>query len=709
MKTNQTKYTYQDDATHSAWDVRQLFQNITDHVWILGLCLLAAIGLATGYLLIKKTTYASTAVLYVEQMDQKVVTIQDVSQQDLESSDTMKTVEQSLTTDDLLLRVIKDNHLADNVDFLPTKKRGYTDDELIKALSQRLKVKVRRGTRLIDVTAKSYSAVLSQQIVTSLITEYQGQVLGQRLAAANSANDFLLKEVENFKGNLEKSESQLEAYREQNNAVSLEEKQNIVVDTLKDLNVKLNDARSQRLTLEADLASYQQAAGNPQKIRLIASVAGDRAVLDAQNRVSDMEQTIAGLAQHYRPEHPKFIDAQSQLHQLKSDLDQAILMSGAQIPIAYQSAQVNEQKLAQALKEQEQIAMQLDKIAIPYNVLVRNVEVNLSLYQSLVTRLKETDITRSLGLTQVRVLTAPRITTEPAGPKTAIILALCLFAGLFGGIGLCVFASSLDPSMRSVDEVEEALELKVLASIPQARDAKKGRPLPALSQPDSAAAEAFRSLRTGLELKSGGNRQVILFTSACASEGKSFCSVNTAVALARQGYRTLIIDADLRLPNLWKTFSLAPDLPGLVDCLAGTKKAGQVIVETKIANLFALTAGSFVANSTELMSAGRLTQLLQDATFGSFDRIIFDTAPVNAVSDALHLVKHSTAVCLVVQAGRTPVKAAQRAEAALLQANAGNIGVVLNRVAASRYNPYGYNLWKLSMPHAGVNITTASR
>ena len=709
MKNAQAKFAYPDAPPRSAWDVRHLLQILADRAWLPGLCLVVCIGLADGYLYLTPKTYASSAILYVEQRDEKVVSIQDVSQQDLESTDMMKTVEQSLTTDDILLRVIRDNHLAANPDFLPAKPGGYTDDELLQALTRSLKVKVRRGTRLIDVAAESRSALLSQQIVQSLINDYQEQNLNQRTAIATSANDFLLQQVDKLKANLEESESQLENYREQNNAVSLEEKQDIVVDTLKDLNVKLGDARSLRMKLESDLAGYQQAASDPQKIRLISSVASDPAVLDAQNRVADQERVIAGLAQNYRPEHPKYIAAQAQLAQLESALNDTILKSGAQIGTAYESAQANEQKIVQALKDQEQQALQLDKIAIPYNVLSRTVEVDRTLYQSMVTRLKETDITRSLDQMPVRVIASPRVTTEPVGPKAAIILALSVFAGVFGGTGLCVFVSSLDTSMRSVDEAEEALDLQVLASIPKCPGDRKQRGLPLLTQPYSAAAEAFRSLRTVLELKEITTRQVIVFTSSSSGEGKTFCSVNCAVALAQQGYKTLIIDADLRNPNVNKSLGIPPAQPGLANCLSGKMQAGEVIMKTSLEDLSVLTAGTPASNPAELISGGNLAGLLKDAALADYERIVFDTAPVNAVSDALHLVKHATEICLVVQAGRTPVKAAQRAQAVLSGANPREIGIVLNQVAASRYNPYGYSFRKSALTAKTEAVISASR
>ncbi len=104
-----------------------------------------------------------------------------------------------------------------------------------------------------------------------------------------------------------------------------------------------------------------------------------------------------------------------------------------------------------------------------------------------------------------------------------------------------------------------------------------------------------------------------------------------------------------------------------------------------------------------------MADLLKDVAFADYERIVFDTAPVNAVSDALHLVRHATEICLVVQAGRTPVKAAQRAQAALSGARPREIGIVLNQVAASRYNPYGYSFRKSALPAQADSVISASR
>ena len=201
-----------------------------------------------------------------------------------------------------------------------------------------------------------------------------------------------------------------------------------------------------------------------------------------------------------------------------------------------------------------------------------------------------------------------------------------------------------------------------------------------IGEPSSLTAEAFRSLRTVLGLHDASGRQLVLFTSAAPAEGKTFCSINCAVALAQQGYRTLLVDADLRRPSVATTFARDPKAPGFTNFLAAETSLAAAIQGTGVVNLSLLTAGTRVSNPAELLSNAKLAGLFLDPALAAFDRVVFDTAPVNPVSDALSLVKHVNLVCLVVHAGKTPAKAALRARGALTAAGAEEVGTVLNRL-----------------------------
>ena len=696
-------------------DFRHVGHLLREKARFIACCTLGVMALAGVYLVLARQIYSSTATLVIEQQDRKTVNTlldsQDTTQNDLHTLDVIKTVEQSLTSDALELRVIQANALATNPHFVhPRPDKPYSDDELLLKFSKWVTVKLRRGTRLIDVTAESDSPLLAKQIAQSLVDEYLHAGSERAADVSKSADDYLTGEVTQIKAKLEKSERDLQTYREQNNALSLEDKQNIVVETLKDLNLKLNAARTERMRLEADDAQYRTlAAWGPLALLALAEVANAPAVIDAQRRVADQQQQFAQLTRRYRFAHPKYLQAQNQLAQVQDDLARALVKSGDTIPVAYHAAQANEEKLQAALREQEQVASSLNQIAIPYNALTREVESNRAMYQSVLNRLKQNTVTQALSVNPVQIAQPARITTEPVRPKKLLILAAGMILGLFGGIAWCLARDAASPSLRTVDEAENALGLAVMCAVPRVaagKGARETRGLVMVRQPASLAAEAFRSLRTVLGVHETGGQQRIVFTSAVPGEGKTFCSVNCAVALAQQGYRTLLVDADLRRPSLAGIFERDALTSGFSDYLAGRASLAEAIGTTGIENLSLLAAGTPLPNPAELLTNARLAELVRDPWFATFDRVVFDTAPVNAVSDALPLVKHASALCLVVRAGVTPVKACRRAHATLGTGGAAEVGVVLNALPERGGADFFYHY---AVPYAAAGVDGAAK
>jgi capsular exopolysaccharide synthesis family protein len=694
MKNVTLIYPSHDQMAGTIWDFHHLFRLMKQRARVIVLSTLVCVCLAAVYLYVAPRIYSSRAVIYVEQRDKKVVNIESVDSEDLEAMEVMKTVEQSLGTDEMMLAVIKANHLADLQEFGGgDAAKPATDDQLIKSLTKHVQIKVRRGTRLIDIIAKSKDPRLAQSIAQSFVDEYLRMDTDQRSGSSSMANNFLIGQVDSLKARLETSERTLQTYREQHNALSLNDTENVVVDSLKAINTRLNDARADRMKLEADLNQYKRIGNSdPKALLAIPTIATSSLVLDAQRAVNDQSGEIAELSRRYRAEHPKYIQAQSRLAQLQSEFNKTIIRVASGMQTAYQSALDNEQKLQAALEQQEQASSDLNKIAIPYNVLVHNVEADRDLYQSILTRLKETDITKLIGTVPIRLVETPRVTSKPVSPKIPLILFISIFLGLGTGVGICLLLHSMDTSVHGVEEAEQTLNLPVIASVPQLKKSKAAgawKGMPMVSEPYSSTAEAFRSLRTMLELKDVTDRQVLLVTSAVPSEGKTFCSTNAAVALAQQGYRTLIIDTDLRNPSVAGALHCPGAARGLVDYLAGICTFEQSIQTCDIKGLWVMTAGAGANNPAELLSGDKLVKLFADITEAGFERVILDSAPVNAVSDALHLVKFATSTCLVVRAGYTPAKASQRALAALAGARVMDAGIVLNCTRTLQYYTYG--------------------
>jgi capsular exopolysaccharide synthesis family protein len=220
---------------------------------------------------------------------------------------------------------------------------------------------------------------------------------------------------------------------------------------------------------------------------------------------------------------------------------------------------------------------------------------------------------------------------------------------------------------------------------------RKESDLPIVFEPHGAVAEEFRTLRTSLSLLAPPmERRSFLFTSAVPGEGKSFCAANYAMALAQQGLRTLLIDADMRLPTLHRLFFDGAPHPGAADVLLDTVTLEKAARQAHEKHLFVLTAGHRPERPAELLAGPRFAELLKEAA-GLYDRVVIDSAPVHAVSDTLLLAPTVQAVVLVIQAARTPRRAIARACQKLRDACGSMAGVVLNQLPRTSGRDYYYH------------------
>jgi succinoglycan biosynthesis transport protein ExoP len=644
--------------------------------WLIGLIVVLCLSAAIAYLIVTPKVYESRAVVQVAQEAQKVVNIQDINQEDYKEADALKTVEQSLLSETLLLRVVKANGLDKDPEFAPPKKDGsaYLDTELVALFKPMVSVALRRGTRLIDVTVDDLDPKRAQQLTESMIKEYEDQNFDQKSTDSKAANDALIQEADRLKEKLHNSEVAVQQYREEHDAVSLEDKQNIIVEKLKELNLKVTEAKGERLKLEADVAAIKHGkAKTPEQLLALPSIAS--------------LPVVAGLHQELADKESKF-KADSQLDGLRQSLTQTLVNASKMVIKSYEAAKDTEAKLTAALKEQEEAALELSKIAIPYNVLVREQESDRALYDSVLRRMKETNLTGKIEQNNIRVIETPLMSARPAKPRKTITLALALLGGLVVGCGLVIGTDLADRSIRSVNQVEEVLGLPVLTLVPRSKRRHLDKEPVVTADPASHEAEAFRSLRTALSfLGQQSDFKTVLFTSANPGEGKTYCSLNCAAALAQMGLRTLLIDADLRRPNLTKALMADTKKPGLSACLTGNATIMDCCRPTGTENLFILGAGERASNPAELLAAGDFAGVLKEAML-HFDRVVLDSAPINAVSDTQLIAKEIESVCLVVRAGKTPRRAIVRACGLLAHATHSPDAVVLNRMVRRHRDDY---------------------
>jgi len=293
------------------------------------------------------------------------------------------------------------------------------------------------------------------------------------------------------------------------------------------------------------------------------------------------------------------------------------------------------------------------------------------------------------------IVVAPAVTLDnPVSPRTLLNVGIAAVIGLLAAMGLAVLRETLDQSIKSDEELLERVGLTPLGHVGFVT-AGKGRlgELVALSK-NSPAAEAYKSLRTNVLFSALGNDlKSIVVTSAAPDEGKSRTAANLAVVLAAAGKRTLLMDADFRRPSQHRIFGKVRNI-GLSNLVLEDIPQDKLFTPIEaVPNLWFLGSGPIPPNPSELLGSNRVKGLL--AGFRqTFDYVIIDSPPVNAVTDPSILAAEVDATVLVAEEGRTTYAALAHAKGALDRVSANILGVVINKIHAKagsyQYYEYGY-------------------
>ncbi len=343
------------------------------------------------------------------------------------------------------------------------------------------------------------------------------------------------------------------------------------------------------------------------------------------------------------------------------------------------------------------LAKKLERVEMKTESMRREMLRRQEVYRDAQNTLKELSFVRDYAGFSTDVIGDAEEQRSPYWPQPLIVIAVGLFAGLLLGFAAAMAAELMDTTFADPEDVQQTLGAPVMAHVPRFAAMKRGRRSPPLTvddsvrvfhQPRSAAAEVFRVLRTGLliDSKTSGHK-VLQITSPLPGDGKSTTCVNTAMAFAQTGRRTLLIDCDLRKPRVARLLHLPGSL-GLTDILTERCEPSEAIQETVQPNLFAISAGNLASNPAELLQSERFAQLL-NLFRDQYDCILIDTPPVLAVSDAAIVSEETDAVILAVRIIKNGRRSAKRAVEILRQSKASVDAIVVNGYQ-TKDPKYGY-------------------
>jgi polysaccharide biosynthesis transport protein len=562
-----------------------------------------------------------------------------------------------------------------------------TQARAIDAFLDRLKVSPVRNSRLADVSFRSEDPALAAKVANAVAQAYIDMNLDFRFKSTKEASVWLEQQLAEQRKDVEGAEARLQQYREKNDALSLEDRQNIVVQKLTDLNAALTRAKTERLQKEAMYRQLVEVQDNPAEIDTYPAILSNQFIQQQKSELAGLQRKQAQLSEKFGDRHPEMIEVQSavQSSQLKLQGEIGKVIQG--VRTEYQAALAQEQSLTAALESQKNEALAMNRKAIDYGVIARDVSSNTQIYQTLLQRAKETGVSGELRTSNVRIVDTAEAPVDPVSPRRVLTVLLGLFGGAFFGVALAFFFEYLDNRVKTPEEIERELGLPSLGLIPVTRAVdNKANPLISDAAPPSFS-EAFRALRTNILFSAadGGPRSIVV-TSTGPSEGKTMVAGNVAIGLAQTGQRVLLIDADMRRPRAHELFGIAVE-PGLSNLLVGASKPSEVVRPSGVENLWVMPAGKTPPNPAELLGSRRFADLT-GSLGGHFDCVIIDTPPVLAVTDAAVVAHRASGVLFVIAADVTSRQAAQTALDQLEHAQAKFLGAVLNRVDVERHSYY---------------------
>ena len=561
----------------------------------------------------------------------------------------------------------------------------------VGALIGRIQVMPLQGTRLVDLYFDAADPAFAVRAVNVLAEEYVEQNLELRLQNIDKTLVWLTAELQKQQAKVTSSEQALADYRSAQNAISLDDRQNIVVARLNSLNESVTRARTTRAQKEALYNQVRSVDPASDAILHVPAVAASQAVIEVRTRLTGLEADRARLTSRYGPQHPEMVKLEGQIQQARQQIGAEAAKVVQQLRSDYQAALAEERSLSGSLEEQKTAAMDLDRKSASYSVLEREAETNRQVYQQLLQQEKELRVISNSRANNVQIMDRADGAGQIAPtPRRDWMMAMLL--GVVLAVGLALGVEYFDDTIKTPEDVSHRLKLPLLGIVPAVR----GDKLPVLTGPvPHDLGEAFRSLRTSLVFTSAGEGpRVIAVTSTQPLEGKTTTACNLAAALALGGARVLLIDADMRRPGLHKAMGMHNTV-GLSHLLVGQARVRDAVQRTTEPNLFVITAGRVPPNPSELIASERMKAFLLKLKSGPFEWVVIDTPPVLAVTDSVILSQLVAGMVFVIGAEMTRRMHAERALETLAHGKPHIFGAVLNRVDfdANKYyysRYYGY-------------------
>ena len=710
--------------TEEVIDLSAYFNVIKRNKWrILSFAFVVTL-LAIMITLTLTSRYTATATLLIEAEQSKAVSFDEVYGLDSSKKEYYLTQFEVIKSDSIAREVITKLDLKSHTDFIPkssfiSEATGFvkglfpflnkadqqqlTDQEiqdlemlsLLEVFKSRLTVSPIRKTQLVSISFESSEPKLAALVANTVGEVYIESQMRAKMGITQQASSWLNTRLFQLRVQLDDSEEKLQAYREAQKLVDIEGIAGLITQELEQTSQQLVNARAEQNNLQSINRVIREYGNN--NLDLLGSmpeITSHKVVQDVKREVVLVERKFSELSEVYGPKHPKIISAKAELATVKSNLNKQIkgLITGIEKELNRITRTVSalEADLVKIRAEYQEITRK----ETAYNQLKREVETNRNIFNTFLSRSRETEVTSDFSSAAARFTDRAYAPKDPSKPNKKLIVVLVFVASFGFAVVMSFVFDALNDTVKNKNDVENKLAQRMLGILPFVKVPKNSvfSIHAYFDEHYRRFAESVRTFRTSLLLTQlDREHKVIAVTSSTPGEGKTTTSANLAMSLAQMG-KVLLIDGDLRKPSIAKRFDIPVFHPGLSNLIVGTEQLSECTHIDEQSGVTIMPSGQIPGNPLELLSSNQFAELLAGLK-ESYDHIIIDTPPTQAVSDALVIAQNTDSVIYVVKADLTRIKPIKAGIERLFESKAHIAGVVVNQVDVTKSKEehnYGY-------------------
>ena len=593
----------------------------------------------------------------------------------------------------VLYQVITNLNLADFYRDARKLEVNLKPEEAYMLLKGDLSVSQMRNTELIEITVFNENKAMARNIANEIAKVYREWRMNLSDERFQEGFDAINQQLEKAESDLKESEAEVNRLRASLEITDIDEassrnEQFFDMQTIQqfrnkhDLEKLEYEKMMKRLHGMEALTSIDQL-----KVALPTSFPDSALIVNFAGMFqseADAERQLAGLLGQFGRDHPTVMSAQAELDKARETIKsrvEAMLIGQKNDALALSNNLV---ELERTIAAKEAEFRQKSSNIMPYISAKEEYLRRRNVRDSVAMKIAQEKINYALNSTFiVGVINPAEEGLRPVRPNKTLNIALGVIVGLVVGVGLAFFIEYLDTSVKTIDDVERALQAHVLGVIPQ----NVGSLLD--EGPDSPHAEAYRVLRTNILFsRKSEDQNTITVVSGGAGEGKSTTLFNLACIFAQNGARVLIVDSDLRRPSIHKILRVSNSV-GLTNYLLGQQPIEEVVQTSLLPSLDVMPSGKLPSSSMGILSSVRMKQLVKELK-SRYDFVFFDSPPIMGVSDASVLASEVDLTLQVIQYRRYPQPMTIRAKQMIEKVGGNLLGVVLNNINMAQDENYYY-------------------